>query len=499
MDSRQVSAGTAQFPNMLKVARELGCQIQPSSANPNMLTGLCPFHESRTLHEAKTLHVDLQTTRFWCNICEITGNPMIFIAKIWGMSAQETYEFIVTDHCEVTAQRPRHQQQNGQRNDEGPPEAQNTAILTLTSRYYGQNVETSFTALNYLARLGIEPRRAVGLGFGYSSGEGLREYLEQKGATPEEIKQSPLFQEMTGMEILSGCPVLSDLDFTGATIWMMGMPPDEEDAGGRWKQGRPRTRGIRGRRNQLFNLKQVNQRSTNMVVTDDPRLHLVLAAANAPTTMTTQSRRNSSVETMTERIASLLERRGVDSIILATHDRELGEKIHRATTQAQPKTKAQYRSPEEMMRQLNPQERDLEKFTGTEPQQRSRPRPSGEKEETRREEKPAGRLPKKPQPRRDRVAAETSPTPGAIPVTEAAPKPETVPVTEATPVAEAISVAEATPAEATPVAEPLLSRRPSPLRKPFPLRKPSHRLRKPLPLRSLLLSRSRPRCGAYLP
>ena len=422
MDSRQVSAGTAQFPNMLKVAREMGCQIQPSSANPNILSGLCPFHESRTLHEAKTLHVDLQTARFWCGICEITGNPMIFIAKVWGMSAQETYEFIITDGCEVTAQRPHHQQQqNGPWNNEGPPEAQNTAILTLTSRYYGQNVETSFTALNYLARLGIEPSRAVQLGFGYCSGEGLREYLEQKGATPDEIKQSPLFQEITGMEILSGCPVLSDMDYTGATIWMMGMPPDEGDAGGRWKPGRPRTRGIRGRRNQLFNLKQINQRSKNMVVTDDPRLHLVLTSENAPSTMTTQSRRNSSVETMTERIASLLERRGVNSIILATHDRELGERIHRATAQAQPKTRAQYRSLEEMMQQLNPQERDLEKFTGTEPQPRNRPGPSGENEETRREGKPAGRLPDKPRPRRERVAAETGPNPGAIPVAEVNP------------------------------------------------------------------------------
>ena len=274
MSSRQVSAGTAQFPNMLKVAKEMGCQIQPSSGNPNILTGLCPFHESRTLHEAKTLHVDLQTARFWCGACEIAGNPMIFIAKVWGMSAQETYEFIITDGCEVTAQRPRHRQQNGRWNEEGPPEGQNTAILTLASRYYGQNVETSFTALNYLARLGIEPRRAVELGFGYCTGEGLREYLQQKGATQDEIEESPLFQEVTGMEILSGCPVLSDLDFTGATIWMMGMPPDEGDTGAPWKSGRPRTRGIQGRRNQLFNLKQVNQRSKYIVVTDDPRLHL---------------------------------------------------------------------------------------------------------------------------------------------------------------------------------------------------------------------------------
>ena len=415
MSSRQVSAGTAQFPNMLKVAKEMGCQIQPSSGNPNILTGLCPFHESRTLHEAKTLHVDLQTARFWCGACEIAGNPMIFIAKVWGMSAQETYEFIITDGCEVTAQRPRRRQQNGRWNEEGPPEGQNTAILTLASRYYGQNVETSFTALNYLARLGIEPRRAVELGFGYCTGEGLREYLQQKGATQDEIEESPLFQEVTGMEILSGCPVLSDLDFTGATIWMMGIPPHEGDTGARWKSGRPRTRGIQGRRNQLFNLKQVNQRSKYIVVTDDPRLHLVLAAENAPSTMTTQSRRNASVETMTERIASLLERRRVNGIILAMHDRELGERIHRATVQAQPGTKAEYRTLEEMMRQLNPQQRGLDQFAGTESQRRGQPRPSPQNQEARKEEKPAGEPPEK--------AAETGPKPKPAPVMETATEP----------------------------------------------------------------------------
>ena len=223
---------------------------------------------------------------------------------------------------------------------------------------------------------------------------------------------------------------------------MMGMPPDEGDSGGPWKSGRPRTRGIQGRRNQLFNLKQVNQRSKSIVVTDDPRLHLVLAAENAPSTMTTQSRRNASVETMTERIASLLERRRVNGIILAMHDRELGERIHRATVQAQPGTKVEYRSLEEMMQQLNPQQRELEKFAGTGSQRRSRPRPNTENEETRKEEKtpekaaatgptlvtePAADLQGPPQPEDagtgDEIAAETSPNPEPAPVTEPAPEP----------------------------------------------------------------------------
>ena len=360
MSTRQRTTGTAQFPNMLKVARELGCQIQPSAGNPNMLNGLCPFHESRTLHEAKTLYVDLQTARFQCTACGSSGNPMAFIAKVWGMSAQETYEFI-SGGSEITAQRPR-RERNGRLNEDGPPPAQNTAVLTMAARYYRTQVEQNFTPLNYLARMGIEPRRAAETGFGYCSGEGLREYLERQKVTPEEMDDSPLFQDMTGMEILSGCPVLFDMDFTGAAIWMMGLLPEDRDAGAGWQPGRPRTRGIRGRRNNLFNLRDISQRSGSVVLTDDPRLHLVLIAGGIPSSMTTRARRGDRLEAMTERIAGTLAQRNVDKVVLAMHDQEVARKIQQETTETRPKTRVEIRGTDAIMRQLNPWERDLAGF-----------------------------------------------------------------------------------------------------------------------------------------
>ena len=359
MSTRQMSTGATQFPNMLKVARELGCQIQPSAGNPNILTGLCPFHESRTLHEAKTLYIDLQTARFQCSTCDSTGNPMAFIAKIWGMSAQETYEFISGGY-EITAKRPR-RERNGDQSEDGPPPAQNTAVLTMAARYYGTQVERNFAPLNYLARLGIEPRTATEAGFGYCTGEGLREYLESQDVTPEEIDDSPLFQDVTGMEILSGCPVMSDLDFTGAAIWMMGLLPDERDTGTGWRPGRPRTRGIRGRRNNLFNLRDMNRRSGTVVLTDDPRLHLVLAAGGVPSAMTTRPRR-SDWSGMTERIAGTLAQRNVESVILAMHDREMWEGIGRELEKTRPNTRVENRGMDAMIRQLNPWERNLAGF-----------------------------------------------------------------------------------------------------------------------------------------
>ena len=366
MRPRQTSAGNAQFSNMLKVCRELGCQIQPSTANPNILAGLCPFHESRTLHEAKTLNISLENARFWCITCHAAGNPMAFLAKVWGVSAQEAYEFIESGYT-ISSERPRWESQPQPRDRNGPPQAQNTAILTMATRYYRRQMEQSFPALNYLARLGITPQQTAEKGFGYCSGDGLREYLERNGATPEEMEASSLFQDVTGMEYLSGCPVLSDLDWTGATVWMLAIIPEETDNESNWPIQRPRIRGLPGRRNRLFNLRNVNARNGPVTVTDDPRLHLALEAGDFASALVTQARMPGNADTMTERITSTLARRNLDRIIIAMHDRELGERISQAIAREKPGTVPLHRGIEEMMRQIDPRERDLRAFTGANP------------------------------------------------------------------------------------------------------------------------------------
>ena len=169
------------------------------------------------------------------------------------------------------------------------------------------------------------------------------------------------------MEILSGCPVLFDLDFTGAAIWMMGLLPEERDTGAGWVASRPRTRGIRGRRNNLFNLRDINQRSGSVVLTDDPRLHLVLAAGGIPSAMTTRPRRIDGLETMTGRIAATLAQRNIDSVILAMHDHEVARKIRQETAEARPETRVEIRGTDAIMRQLNPWERDLAGFAASVP------------------------------------------------------------------------------------------------------------------------------------
>ena len=363
MRPRQTSAGNAQFSNMLKVGQELGCQIQPSAANPSILAGLCPFHESKNLHEAKTLSISLENARFWCITCHAAGNPMAFLAKVWGISSQETYEFIQAGYA-ISSERPKWESQPQSKDQTGAPQAQNTAILTMATKYYKRQMEQSFTALNYLARLGVTPEQAAEKGFGYCSGDGLQEYLEKSGATPEELEASSLFQDVTGMEYLSGCPVLSDLDWTGATIWMLAIIPEDANSENNWPIHRPRIRGLPGRRNRLFNLGKMSTRSASVTLTDDPRLHLALEANGFTSALVTQYRTPGNANTLTERITSTMAGRSPNRIIMAMHDRELGERISQIITKEKPETVPLHRGIEEIMRQINPWERDLRTFTG---------------------------------------------------------------------------------------------------------------------------------------
>ena len=364
---REPSMGNAQFPNMLKVGRDLGCQIRPGTNNANTLTGLCPFHDSKKMQEAKTLHISVENARFWCSTCHAAGNPVTFIAKAWGVSAQEAYELIQAGYA-VSAERPIWREQTQPKRMDGPPQPQNTAVLTMATRFYAQQVEQSYPALYYLARLGITPERAVEQGFGYCPGEGLREYLESQGATPEEIEASPLFQDVTGMEYLSGCLALSETDWTGATIWMMAILPEETDNGTEWPTRRPQIRGIPGRRNRLFNLKHIANRSNPVTLTDDPRLHLVLTTNSCASTLITHMRTAHNARATAERTTEGIEALRPGRIILAMHDREMGERIGQMIKDKMPETDSTHRGMADMMRQLNPMRRDLRGFTNSGPE-----------------------------------------------------------------------------------------------------------------------------------
>ena len=358
MTNRSTGVGSTQFRNMLRVAQEIGSQIQVGTENPNILTGLCPFHESKNLHEAKTLRVNLVTARFWCISCHVAGNPLAFLAKIWGVSGNDAYEF-VREGYEITVERPRRREREN--SPHGNVALQNTALLTMATRHYGQQVKQSFDALHYLARLGIEPDSAIRAGFGYCTGEGLTNYLEEKGADPEEMEESPLFQDITGMEFLTNCITLSDLDYTGATVWIAGLLP-EEDNKPLWNESKPRIRGVRGKRNRFFNFTNIWEHEHGITVTDDPRLYLIMKASEMTPLLFTALRTEGNSQKISALAGSTLLSREPADLIMAMHDRETQAGIVQKVKEIQPNLPCEHRSRREMMEQLNPQTRDLRRF-----------------------------------------------------------------------------------------------------------------------------------------
>ena len=315
MQARGSTAGNAQFTNMLKVGRELGCQIRPGANNPSILLGLCPFHE------AKTLHISLENAR-GASLAKPPATPWASWQKCGACRPRRP---TTSSNRDVPLGRSA---PNGSPNPSGPPQAQNTAILTMATRFYGRQVE----------------------------------HLERSGASPEEMEASPLFQEITGMEYLSGCAVLSDLDWTGATTWMMAILPEGNGNPGLTRR-RPRIRGVPGRRNRLLNLRSLGQRNGTVTVTDDPRLYLALEATGHAAALVTHMRRENNVGAIADRSAQGLGRLGLSRVIIAMHDLEMGKRTAEALAKANPKTVSEQRSLNEMMRQIDPRQRDLASFT----------------------------------------------------------------------------------------------------------------------------------------
>ena len=356
----RTSVSSRQFRNMLNLSRELGCQMQPSMENPNVLAGLCPFHEASTLHEAKTLRIDLETVRFWCITCHAAGNSLSFIARVWGMTAMDALDYI-KEGGPVTKERPRRDPRYYRPGRDGPA-PQNTAVLTMAMHHYARQARQSYTALRFLAMLGVNPDRAIEIGMGYCSGEGLAEYLERRGADEREIRYSPLFQTRTGLEILTGWLTLADQDQSGGAAWICGVRPEESGDG--ISEARPAMRGIEGRRNRVINLASV-ERGSRVTVTDDARLYLVMRAEGRTATLITGARTQGNAATLAGRVAETLTRREPRSLIVATHDQELGERIARQAREMREETVVERRRREAIAGQLNPDRRNLRDFTRT--------------------------------------------------------------------------------------------------------------------------------------
>ena len=350
----------AFFSQMMRVAGDLGCQLKPNKDNPHILRGLCPFHEGNSLQNLKTLVVNSHKKKFWCTHCDTGGNPLAFIAMSWSISVRDTRELLKINGDNVTSERPQYPRgffRNEAREGLVP---QNTAVLTLAMRHFGQQLKSRYEPMHFLARLGVDPEEAVRIGVGYCTGQGLREYLAERGIREQEIEVSPLFQA-DGLESMTRRLVVADTDYSGAATWMTSLRVEEEGESYRWSEARPITYGLPGFKSYIFNSKEIYFYNPQILLTDDIRLYILAAASRIPSSLITRRRREKGGNDETaRRITGVLSERGVRRMIIAIHDREKNERIQEVFTKHSEMNRAKSLYKKDIVEALNLNSRNME-------------------------------------------------------------------------------------------------------------------------------------------
>ena len=393
------------FPNMMRLSEEIGCQLKPNTKNPAVLNGLCPFHEAETLREAKTLSIDTEMLRFWCSTCDASGNPLAFIARVWGTSARDTYHLIehqISNKGEITSERPAYPAKHFQRPREKAPIPQNTALLTRASKYYGRKLLGNFEPLHFLVQLGIHPRQATKIGLGYSTGEGLKEYLSQHGFSEDEIDNSPLFYESSDLEALTERITIAERDYTNAAMWMTSIPPEGLNENHKWSDRKPKTYGIRETRPHLLNTVTLTRRNPNAVLTEDARLYIILAVNEIPCILIPQI--DEDLSKNADLVLNELKSKNLENLSIAMHHREARRNIGTRIPEEIQNANIRYFSRNDIMETLDIQTRDVEKFrtfgaVRRSPNKQNRQRTSAAKNGTERKPTPK-RNENEPQPDR---------------------------------------------------------------------------------------------------
>ena len=367
------------FNAMVKIATDMGCQLEPITTNRTTLRGLCPFHKADNLANAHTLKIDARNARYWCNKCQVKGNPIAFAAEAWGVSAFDA-RMLLSITEDPTAARPPYPEQY-HANDGAPPtpQFQNTALLTRATRYYAQQLTTHYEPLHFLALLGIHPDSAIAAGIGYSPGTGLRQYLLDHGITENETANSPLFHHITGTENYKDSLTISDRDFTKATLWITNTHPNTPPNNNDWGRGRPVTRGIAGRKSTVVNLYALPT-NCNAVITDDIRTYMVLSASHIPSAVLTHRRRNiNDIQEHATRLADIITARKIKKAALVMHDGDLANRIADRLANTLGQENVNITTKDQILQLLDPRGRDLDLFKDQLPQDRghrsSRPNP----------------------------------------------------------------------------------------------------------------------------
>lgn len=323
---------------MLLLAAEAGCQLLPASNNPNQSRGFCPFHHATTTNALKTLRVDHSNGSFTCAFCQATGNPAIFAAMYWGVSVPEAYQLLGAPDTEISTTRPLPIALRPPESDKDPRyRRQNSYVLTQAAAYYAERLERARPAQLYLSRLGLSRPQTERLQLGYATGTGLLHQLRKAGVADAEIASNPLFNadaEGNFTERYHDLITIPNRDLAGNTSWLLLVSPASPDFDEAFPRSPGRVLHLRGLRPFTLGALNLPQHPTQVGVTDDIRVWLVLQAAAIPTIYLVGEN-----EPNTDSLQRALRRTAAAEIIVACHRNQTGQQVGQQFREQQTRSK----------------------------------------------------------------------------------------------------------------------------------------------------------------
>ena len=323
-DRRQTNRDTddytkKSFELLLTYLRDNGAEPHRVPARPGTLASACLLPDCpRTTKTSLT--IDGQTAHYHCNACSADGTPTTYMARMWKISASNAHALI--DHYPINALR------NGRPHmtQEMLETRQDTYPLGVAMEHYISNLQTSYTALQWLTKLAITPETAKAARVGYSTGENLRQHLLNESLTEEQIRDTSLFVPQSGEERFAGNIVVGDADHTGAITWIISTNParDIQIPGYRLDANPPSVSALPTKgRTAVLGLQRSYERTKPTLLTDDVRAYLAAMSTGAQAVLIVHRPRREDPEAMQRRLDFTAEiisnRTRMKSLVIATH------------------------------------------------------------------------------------------------------------------------------------------------------------------------------------
>ena len=216
-----VANTTVDIP-ALKARHPLGDSVEAAgvrlSGRGRVRQGVCPFHEEA--EGSFTVYSDSQ--RFYCFGCGLGGDVLDFLQRLEHLSLSEALRRL--DGSPGLTPRAANRPAPTRRLKPAALPPRNPTLLTAAARHYARQLRWSPDAQEYLASRGIGPGAAAHLGLGYSTGYGLRQALESRDFSEDQIRNSGLLTAK-GAERFACMVVVPEVS-GGLVRWLAGRAID---------------------------------------------------------------------------------------------------------------------------------------------------------------------------------------------------------------------------------------------------------------------------------